>query len=561
MSERGPASDVQVVLRVSVIALALLCAVSYGSDPSKCDSEWELVPLEEILPKSFNPDVAIQHTDGIVPPPDLASPSSAVPVVGRTGGSGSGEGSGSGSGKAAAPDIRKTGVGATGVVTPIDASIAPTRVTSALAALGVPRSAPLVVKRPHRGGLEPGKGFKREAEMGQEAAMKAPEDQHRYLVPAVLHDEGGRPELYSEKVPYAKADDAKAEWLRRRADWGADSAQGRDPLAWKKDTSVRIIEGLEALDHAGVVHGDIKPDNVRYAVEDTTGGPVIVPKITDFGTARRKGDPADSDGTPLYMHDDFAAMPKDPQIDRFGASLVIRSQYLGDLPGTYKDGSPDLRGTRKATDAPDSDVVYQFSGIGGKVREIPRYSLLARRKMPAEIEIVAHALEMGISPRELFVDAKGKEIKGVDARKEFLRRNAAADAIHTGTLYRNFVKALVNRAAKIKATGKPTPEDAQKDAEQFLFRAIATAASTDYRAFSPLYNTVRDMGHTDLFFNALKRGLKDQSDDIYFPKGSLSPELPRLFHFFEPDLKRYRADPTLLAKEIDEAKRQAATPK
>ncbi|XP_050232610.1 mitogen-activated protein kinase kinase kinase 20-like [Mercurialis annua] len=60
-----------------------------------------------------------------------------------------------------------------------------------------------------------------------------------------------------------------------------------------------ILEGIYEIHRHGYVHCDLKPENVLLVSTDESG--VFVPKIADFGLAKKVGDPDFMGGTLMYM--------------------------------------------------------------------------------------------------------------------------------------------------------------------------------------------------------------------------------------------------------------------
>ncbi|WP_010587447.1 serine/threonine-protein kinase [Schlesneria paludicola] len=103
--------------------------------------------------------------------------------------------------------------------------------------------------------------------------------------------------------------------------------------------ALRIAEGLAAAHTAGILHRDLKPDNVMLTHQG-------VPKITDFGLARRVVvNPEDKTaldfvGTPQFMAPElFEHQPASPASDVYALGVCYFNLLTGQLP--YRGDSLD----------------------------------------------------------------------------------------------------------------------------------------------------------------------------------------------------------------------------
>jgi hypothetical protein len=113
----------------------------------------------------------------------------------------------------------------------------------------------------------------------------------------------------------------------------------RDGQLPEEDARRILGDIADALDHAhrqGIVHLDIKPDNVL--LDDETGRALL----TDFGVARAIGSASGGiAGTPQYMSPEQAAgTPLDGRSDLYSLGILGYEMLAGDVPG---EGAPPLR--------------------------------------------------------------------------------------------------------------------------------------------------------------------------------------------------------------------------
>ncbi len=142
-----------------------------------------------------------------------------------------------------------------------------------------------------------------------------------------------------------------------------------------------LLEGLAAAHRAGVIHRDIKPDNVVLAA----GSPAPVPKLLDFGIARLdRGEEArlTADGgflgTPAYMApEQVRGTLADERADVWGVAVLLYEMITGRPPFGVEDVVAVIR---RVVDEPPS-YPRDARGLDGKLWGV---LMAALRKDPAE---------------------------------------------------------------------------------------------------------------------------------------------------------------------------------
>jgi hypothetical protein len=141
-------------------------------------------------------------------------------------------------------------------------------------------------------------------------------------------------------MPYLVAELLEGESLRARLGRGALSAGTALEIA------KHVARGLRAAHARGIVHGDLKPENIFL----TSDG---IAKIVDFGlaTLQRSGDQATTHhiagGTAAYMAPEQAAgSVVDARADVYALGLVLHEMLTGVRPARRDNGSPVLSGRR-----------------------------------------------------------------------------------------------------------------------------------------------------------------------------------------------------------------------
>lgn len=127
-------------------------------------------------------------------------------------------------------------------------------------------------------------------------------------------------------------------------------ASQRLPIARTIEIAIAICDGVAAAHDAGVIHRDLKPDNVAVAHD----GRVVV---MDFGVARGLGDTKESAGfivgTPGYMAPEQAQNAElDGRADQYAIGTMMFEMLTGQLPFPGPALTPILRAVIEAPPNP-----------------------------------------------------------------------------------------------------------------------------------------------------------------------------------------------------------------
>lgn len=149
---------------------------------------------------------------------------------------------------------------------------------------------------------------------------------------------GGIPRVFAEYV----ADGSLAQWM---ADGRLYEGSADENLARLLDVAIQVAWGLQHAHDRGLVHQDVKPDNVLLGTDGTA-------KVTDFGLARARAvaaGPADRTdtaaptgglasharfGSPAYASPEQAQGRRlGPRSDLFSFAVTVLEMFTGAAPG------------------------------------------------------------------------------------------------------------------------------------------------------------------------------------------------------------------------------------
>jgi len=149
--------------------------------------------------------------------------------------------------------------------------------------------------------------------------------------------------------------------------------RGPLPLEEAQDIAAQFLAGLEAIHHAGLVHRDVKPENIML----TRSGRVV---LMNFGLARQEaGGSGTVSGTPAYMAPEQArGEAVDARADVYAAGVVLAEMVCPDGSWLATPSFPttlwNLTGPRstvldrrdekagQVVFTPDGDLLFQSQG-------------------------------------------------------------------------------------------------------------------------------------------------------------------------------------------------------
>jgi tRNA A-37 threonylcarbamoyl transferase component Bud32 len=123
-----------------------------------------------------------------------------------------------------------------------------------------------------------------------------------------------------------------------------DALQKGGPMPWPraKPLLVEIASALSAAHIIGVVHRDVKPENVLVGHKDGPGGSVEFAKVVDFGIANARGSDLGGAegvcGTPEFMPPEQAqGQAPDARDDVYAFGCLMYQVLTGDVPFRGED--------------------------------------------------------------------------------------------------------------------------------------------------------------------------------------------------------------------------------
>jgi WD40 repeat protein len=158
----------------------------------------------------------------------------------------------------------------------------------------------------------------------------------------------------------------------------------RTPLELSKarEIALQLLEGLGAIHEAGLVHRDVKPENIML----TRAGRVV---LMDFGIAKAAASGGDVAGTPAYWAPEQATgAPADPRADVFAAGLVLAEMVAPSGVRQYERRQALLQALRE--DPPNWPETPWSEAIRKAVAREPDQRYPSAQALARALEEIAH---------------------------------------------------------------------------------------------------------------------------------------------------------------------------
>ncbi|XP_024123411.1 homeodomain-interacting protein kinase 2 [Oryzias melastigma] len=117
----------------------------------------------------------------------------------------------------------------------------------------------------------------------------------------------------------------------------------------------QMFQALSGLKSSGVVHGDIKLDNIMFVEEES-----LKIKLIDFGLARKAKELVTGSNiqiTPFRAPEVILGLPMDESIDMWALGVVLATVYRGDLPFPCDTEYQTIRGMVQIFGLPEEELL------------------------------------------------------------------------------------------------------------------------------------------------------------------------------------------------------------
>jgi len=145
----------------------------------------------------------------------------------------------------------------------------------------------------------------------------------------------------------------------------------------------QVCAALGEAHALGIVHRDIKPDNILLLKQPSSKADHDQVKVIDFGVARLRGPatrPSDVLGTPAFISPEtLANEPVDGRSDLYSLGMLLWQMMLGDLPFPATNQAVMMNSHLAAPRRRPSEVLPQLRGCLPAELEALMVRLIARR--------------------------------------------------------------------------------------------------------------------------------------------------------------------------------------
>jgi serine/threonine protein phosphatase PrpC len=170
-----------------------------------------------------------------------------------------------------------------------------------------------------------------------------------------------------------------------------------------RNIAIKLARGAAALHRAGIIHRDIKPDNIILESEGSL-------KLIDLGVVRVPGmedfPPEDIPGTLAYMAPEmFSGEPGNEQTDIYALGVTLYRAFSG---GEYPYGNPDatsqprLKRPKPLSDLRPDLPAWLGAALARAIAYDPAQRYREVTEFAAEMEAGPTRRKLGVGPRTLY---------------------------------------------------------------------------------------------------------------------------------------------------------------
>jgi TolB-like protein/Flp pilus assembly protein TadD len=270
--------------------------------------------------------------------------------------------------------------------------------------------------------------------------------------------------------------------------------KGPLPLHEQVAVALQIAEGLAAAHEAGVVHRDIKPDNVMLRADGLV-------KILDFGIATRTAssdvspvppEPAEGDGVVIgttgYMSPEQSrGHPVDATTDVWSLGVVIYEMATGQVPAwlSHTEPTTSRRDSGRLSPGELAHLPPELLPIVTRALSTDRAARHASaRALAGELRALSRALDRRLEHRAATPWHSGRRVAGMRLRWQF---GAAAAILITATVCLVALTGRAREPRQITSIGMMPLENAENARDgEYLAEGIAASLRSRLAQFGSI---------------------------------------------------------------------------